>query len=119
MVEHRLVLVALCLVAIPILLYLSRDVKKKPRPPKYTGIEIAPGMVAHVSKDVQPETIKALQEVGEIVVRQNTQASVPPQPRPQPRNLDELRAEVSMREKWWQDFLERDANGGQRWKNGE
>lgn len=37
---------------------------------KYTGREIAPGFVAHVSEDVKPETIEALQEMGRLLMEQ-------------------------------------------------
>jgi hypothetical protein len=37
--------------------------------PEFVGREILPGFVAHVRKDVQPETMEALQETGRCLMK--------------------------------------------------
>lgn len=45
--------------------------------PEYHGVELAPGAVFHVSKDVKPETLEALQKTAELVMQQYSKQARP------------------------------------------
>jgi len=48
--------------------------------PDFTGVELFPGFIAHVSPDVPPETVEALKKMGEIMAKLYSLPMDPPDP---------------------------------------